>query len=51
MLPGELSQREIAATLYVSLNTVKSHVKGIYRKLRVETRAQAVSRARELGVL
>jgi LuxR family maltose regulon positive regulatory protein len=51
LLPGELSQREIAGTLYVSINTVKSHVKSIYRKLSVETRAQAVSRARELGVL
>jgi LuxR family maltose regulon positive regulatory protein len=51
LLPGELSQREIAATLYVSVNTVKSHVKSIYRKLRVDTRAQAVRRARELGVL
>ena len=51
LLPGELSQREIAGTLYLSINTVKSHVKSIYRKLRVETRAQAVNRARELGVL
>jgi LuxR family transcriptional regulator, maltose regulon positive regulatory protein len=51
LLPGQLSQREIAGTLYVSLNTVKSHVKSIYRKLRVETRDEAVSRARELGVL
>jgi ATP/maltotriose-dependent transcriptional regulator MalT len=51
LLPGELTQREIAGALYVSINTVKSHVKSIYRKLRVETRAQAVSRARELGVL
>jgi len=51
LLPGELSQREIAGALYVSLNTVKSHVKSIYRKLRVETRADAVSRARELSVI
>ncbi len=51
LLPGELSQREIAETLYVSLNTVKSHVKSIYRKLRVATRAQAVTRARELDLL
>jgi len=51
LLPGELSQREIAGALYVSINTVKSHVKSIYRKLGVETRAQAVSRAKDLGVL
>jgi LuxR family maltose regulon positive regulatory protein len=51
LLPGDLSQREIADSLYLSINTVKSHVKSIYRKLRVESRAEAVSRARELGVL
>ncbi len=51
LLPGELSQREIADALYVSINTVKSHVKGIYRKLGVDTRAGAVSRARELSLL
>jgi LuxR family maltose regulon positive regulatory protein len=51
LLPGELSQREIAGALYVSINTVKSHVKGIYRKLGVDTRDEAVSRARELSLL
>ncbi len=51
LLCGELSQREIAGTLFVSLNTVKSHVKSIYRKLRVDSRDEAVSRARELGVI
>ena len=51
LLPSELSQREIAGTLYVSLNTIKSHVKSIYRKLGVDSRDDAVSRARELGVL
>jgi LuxR family transcriptional regulator, maltose regulon positive regulatory protein len=49
--PSELSQREIASTLYVSLNTVKTHARSIYRKLNVDTRDQAVARARELGVL
>ena len=51
LLPGALSQREIAGALYVSINTVKSHVKGIYRKLRVDTRDEAVRRARDLGLL
>jgi LuxR family maltose regulon positive regulatory protein len=51
LLSGELSQREIAGTLFVSLNTVKSHVKSIYRKLRVDSRDEAVSRARELDVI
>jgi LuxR family maltose regulon positive regulatory protein len=51
LLPGELSQREIGAALYVSINTVKSHTRSIYRKLGVETRDDAVARARGLGLL
>jgi LuxR family maltose regulon positive regulatory protein len=51
LLPSELSQREIGDALYVSLNTVKSHVKSIYRKLDAATRAEAVGRARELQLL
>jgi LuxR family maltose regulon positive regulatory protein len=51
LLPGELSQREIANSLYVSINTVKSHTKSIYRKLSVDSRDAAVSRGRELGIL
>ena len=35
LLPGTLSLREIAEKLYVSLNTVKTHVQAIYRKLGV----------------
>ena len=37
--------------LYVSLNTVKSHLKTIYRKLDVERRDDAVRRARQMGIL
>jgi LuxR family maltose regulon positive regulatory protein len=51
LLPSELSRREIADALYVSPNTVKTHVKGIYRKLDASRREDAVARARELGVL
>jgi LuxR family maltose regulon positive regulatory protein len=51
LLPSELSQREIAAALYVTLNTVKTHAKSIYRKLDVDGRDEAVNRARELKVL
>jgi LuxR family maltose regulon positive regulatory protein len=50
LLGTQLSQREIGAHLYVSLNTVKSHTKSIFRKLGVTGRADAVARARELGV-
>jgi LuxR family maltose regulon positive regulatory protein len=51
LLRTELSQREIGEALYVSFNTVKTHVKSIYRKLDVATRPDAVSRARELDLL
>ncbi|OBF90228.1 helix-turn-helix transcriptional regulator [Mycobacterium sp. 852014-52450_SCH5900713] len=51
LLATWLSRREIGARLYVSLNTVKTHQRALYRKLRVEHRSAAVSRARELGLL
>jgi len=51
MLATRLSRREIGARLYVSLNTVKTHQRAIYRKLCVEHRGAAVNRARELGLL
>lgn len=47
LLPTELSQREIGEVLYVSLNTVKSHVRAIYLKLGTDSRQDAVARARE----
>jgi LuxR family maltose regulon positive regulatory protein len=46
LLPSRLSQREIAAELYVSLNTVKTHMRSIFRKLGVASREEAVTRAR-----
>jgi LuxR family maltose regulon positive regulatory protein len=51
LLASELSQREIGSELYISLNTVKGHVRSIFRKLGVATRAEAVARGRELGLL
>ena len=51
LLPSELSQREIGAALFVSLNTVKSHARSIYRKMGVDTRDDAVDLARGLGLL
>jgi LuxR family maltose regulon positive regulatory protein len=50
-LPTNLSKRDIANELYVSVNTIKTHVKHLYAKLDVQTRRQAVERARELGLL
>ncbi|KIX73789.1 hypothetical protein SF23_17740 [Streptomyces sp. MBRL 10] len=46
-----LSTEEIAAGLYVSANTVKTHLKSIYRKLGVTRRSDAVHRAQDLGLL
>ena len=51
LLPSGLSQREIGTALYVSQNTVKTHMRGIYGKLGASTRRQAVTRAHELGLL
>jgi LuxR family maltose regulon positive regulatory protein len=51
LLGSKLSQREIAAELYVSFNTVKTHTRAIFRKLDAASRAEAVNRARELGLL
>ena len=50
-LPSDLTYAEIASRRYVSVNTVKSHLKSIYRKLGVTTRAGAAERCRKLGLL
>ena len=50
-LPTTLSKAEIASEMSVSVNTVKTHMKNIYRKLDVTDRAQAVRRARTLHLV
>ena len=51
LLPTSLTQRQIGEELFLSINTVKTHVKSIFGKLEVESRQEAVARARGLGLL
>jgi LuxR family maltose regulon positive regulatory protein len=50
-MPTNLTAPEIARELYVSPNTVKTHIKNLYAKLDTHHRAEAVERARALGLL
>jgi LuxR family maltose regulon positive regulatory protein len=50
-LPSNLKASEIANELFVSPNTVRTHLRHIYTKLDAHSRGEAVARARELGLL
>jgi LuxR family transcriptional regulator, maltose regulon positive regulatory protein len=50
-LPSMLTFMEIGSELFISVNTTKSHVRSIYRKLGVVGRRDAVRRARQLQLL
>jgi LuxR family maltose regulon positive regulatory protein len=50
-LPSNLRAPEIASELYISTNTVRTHVRHIYAKLDAHGRAEAVARGRQLGLL
>jgi LuxR family transcriptional regulator, maltose regulon positive regulatory protein len=51
LLAGGNTNDEIGRSLYVSANTVKAHLKSIYRKLDVNSRHEATGQARQLGLL
>ena len=50
-LPTPLDQRELCSALFISRNTLKTHLRSTYRKLGVQTRREAVLRAERLGIL
>jgi len=50
LIAENLSNKEIADKLFISLNTAKTHVRNILLKLEVENRSQAVNKAKELGL-
>lgn len=51
LLAKGLSNRAIAERLFLALDTVKGHNRRIFDKLQVESRTEAIARARELGLL
>jgi LuxR family maltose regulon positive regulatory protein len=51
LLASGLSNHDIAQSLYLTLGTVKTHVHNIFGKLVVESRTQAIAKARELGLI
>ena len=51
LISSGMSNPEIARRLIIAVSTVKTHVKNIYRKLDVDTRYQAMERARDLNLI
>jgi len=50
-LPSHMTNEEISQALFLSINTVKTHLRSAYRKLGVSSRREAIARARRLGLL
>jgi LuxR family maltose regulon positive regulatory protein len=51
LLAEDLSNQEIADKLFISLNTVKTHLKNIFLKLEVDSRSGTVAKAKEMGLI
>jgi LuxR family transcriptional regulator, maltose regulon positive regulatory protein len=51
LIAAGLTNQEISEQLFISLNTVKTHIKNIYQRLEVSNRAQAIARARQRGLI
>jgi LuxR family maltose regulon positive regulatory protein len=51
LLTSHLPSTEIAQDLFISVNTVRSHLKSIYRKLNAHSRYEAIARAKEMNLL
>ena len=50
-LPSHMTNEEISQALFLSINTVKTHLRSAYRKLGVGSRREAIARGRRLGLL
>ncbi len=50
-LPSHMTNEEISQALYLSINTVKTHLRSAYRKLGVGSRREAIAQGRRLGLL
>jgi LuxR family transcriptional regulator, maltose regulon positive regulatory protein len=50
-LPSHMTNQEIAESLFLSINTIKTHLSSVYRKLGVTSRRQAIAQARRLDLL
>jgi LuxR family transcriptional regulator, maltose regulon positive regulatory protein len=50
-LPSHMTNQEIAESLFLSINTIKTHLSSVYRKLGVVNRRQAIAQGRRLDLL
>jgi LuxR family maltose regulon positive regulatory protein len=50
-LPSHMTNQEIAESLFLSINTIKTHLSSVYRKLGVANRRQAIAQGRRLEML